>query len=149
MTFSWKVSAMYAPEWMLENARIIAGEIVNSQDRGTIIQMHRGKMDLTQEELSRIMRLRRETISRIEHGKVTPTLSFIHTFSGIATLMEAVKSDRSMNRAVEYLYFIRIGASSACPGTTSYPSSIRPSRTMTGNVRKRYDIWRDDRGSED
>jgi len=53
---------MYAPEWMLENARIIAGEIVNSQDRGTIIQMHRGKMDLTQEELSRIMRLRRETI---------------------------------------------------------------------------------------
>ncbi len=108
-------SHMYAPEWMFDNAKIVAGEIVNSQDRGTIIQMHRGKMDLTQEELSRIMRLRRETISRIEHGKVTPTLAFIHTFSGIATLMEAVRSYRSMNRAVEYLYFIRIGAELGVP----------------------------------
>ncbi len=106
---------MYAPEWIIDKAKVIAGEIVNSQDRGAIIQIHRGKMDLTQEELSRIMRLRRETISRIEHGKVTPTLSFIHTFSGIATLMEAVKSYRSMNRAVEYLYFIRIGAELGVP----------------------------------
>jgi DNA-binding XRE family transcriptional regulator len=106
---------MYAPDWMFEKAKVIAGEIVNSQDRGTIIQEYRGKMDLTQEELSRIMRLRRETISRIEHGKVTPTLPFIHTFSGIATLMEAVRSYRSMGRAVEYLYFIRIGAELGVP----------------------------------
>ncbi|AFC99465.1 putative transcriptional regulator, ArsR family [Methanocella conradii HZ254] len=106
---------MYAPEWMLEKAKVVAGEIVNAEDRGAIIQAYREKMDLTQEQLSRIMRLRRETISRIEHGKVTPTLAFIHTFSGIATLMEAVKSYRSMNRAVEYLYFIRIGAELGVP----------------------------------
>ena len=56
---------MYAPEWMFDKAKIVSGEIVNSEDRGTIIQIYRGKMDLTQEELSRIMRLRRETISRI------------------------------------------------------------------------------------
>jgi DNA-binding XRE family transcriptional regulator len=106
---------MYASEWMFDKAKAIAGEIVNAQDRGAVIQSYRVKMDLTQEEMSRIMRLRRETISRIEHGKVTPTLPFIHTFSGIATLMEAVKSYRSMNRAVEYLYFIRIGAELGVP----------------------------------
>ncbi|WP_174590643.1 helix-turn-helix domain-containing protein [Methanocella conradii] len=106
---------MYAPEWMLEKAKVVAGEIVNAEDRGAIIQAYREKMDLTQEQLSRVMRLRRETISRIEHGKVTPTLAFIHTFSGIATLVEAVKSYRSMNRAVEYLYFIRIGAELGVP----------------------------------
>lgn len=106
---------MYAPEWMLEKAKVVAGEIVNAEDRGAIIQAYREKMDLTQEQLSRIMRLRRETISRIEHGKVTPTLAFIHTFSGIVTLVDAVKSYRSMNRAVECLYFIRIGAELGVP----------------------------------
>jgi len=115
LLFSWKVFVMYAPEWMFDQAKVVAGEIVNSQDRGLIIQMYRGKLELTQEELSHIMRLRRETISRIEHGKVTPTLTFIHTFSGIVTLMEAVKSYRSMNRAVEHLYFIRIGAELGVP----------------------------------
>jgi predicted transcriptional regulator len=106
---------MYAPDWMLEKAKVIAGEIVNSEDRGSVIQAYRNGMDLTQEELSHIMRLRRETISRIEHGKVTPTLAFIHRFSGVATLVEAVKSYRSMNRAVEYLYFIRIGSELGVP----------------------------------
>ncbi len=106
---------MYAPEWILDKAKVIAGEIVNAQDRGAIIQGYREKMDLTQEELSHIMRLRRESISRIEHGRVTPTLTFIHVFSGIATLVEAVKSYRSMNRAIEYLYFIRIGAELGVP----------------------------------
>ena len=106
---------MYAPEWMFDKAKVIAGDIVNAPDRGPVIQAYRIKMEITQEELSHIMRLRRETISRIEHCKVTPTLTFIHTFSGIATLMEAVKSYRSMNQAVEYLYFIRIGAELGVP----------------------------------
>jgi transcriptional regulator with XRE-family HTH domain len=106
---------MYAPEWMFDKAKVVAGDIVNAHDRGIIIQSYRGGMNMTQEELSRIMRLRRETISRIEHGKVTPTLAFIHVFAGIATLMEAVKSYRSMNRAIEYLYFIRIGAELGVP----------------------------------
>jgi len=106
---------MYAPEWMLEKARVIAGEIVNSDDRGPVIQAYRNRMDLTQEELSHIMGLRRETISRIEHGKVTPTLTFIHRFSGVATLTEAAKSYRSMNQAIENLYFIRIGAELGVP----------------------------------
>ena len=106
---------MYAPEWIVDKAKVIAGEIVNAQDRGAIIQGYRERMNLTQEELSNIMRLRRESISRIEHGRVTPTLAFIHVFSGIATLVEAVKSYRSMNRAIEYLYFIRIGTELGVP----------------------------------
>lgn len=106
---------MYAPEWIVDKAKVIAGEIVNAQDRGAVIQGYRERMNLTQEELSNIMKLRRESISRIEHSKVTPTLTFIHVFSGIATLMEAVKSYRSTNRAIEYLYFIRIGAELGVP----------------------------------
>ncbi len=106
---------MYAPEWIVDKAKVIAGEIVNAQDRGSVIQGYRERMDFTQEELSGIMKLRRESISRIEHGRVTPTLAFIHVFSGIATLMEAVRSYRSTNRAIEYLYFIRIGAELGVP----------------------------------
>jgi len=106
---------MYAPEWIVDQAKVIAGEIVNAQDRGAVIQGYRERMSLTQEELSNIMKLRRESISRIEHGRVTPTLAFIHVFSGIVTLVEAVKSYRSMNRAIEHLYFIRIGAELGVP----------------------------------
>lgn len=106
---------MYTPEWMQDNANAIAGNIVNSHERGPLIQSYRGKMHLTQEELSSIMRLRRETISRIENGRVTPTLPFIRAFSGILTLMEAVRSYRSMNRAVEYQYFNRVGTELGVP----------------------------------
>jgi predicted transcriptional regulator len=106
---------MYAPDWVLDTARAIAGDIVNAPDRGALIQSYRSRMNITQEELSQIMQLRRETISRIENGRVTPTLAFIHRFSGVATLMEAVKSFRSMNNAIEYPYFIRVGAELGVP----------------------------------
>lgn len=106
---------MYAPDWVLETARAIAGDIVNAPNRGAIIQSYRSRMDITQEELSEIMQLRRETISRIENDKVTPTLAFIHRFSGIATLMEAVKSFRSTHSAIEYPYFIRVGVELGVP----------------------------------
>jgi predicted transcriptional regulator len=106
---------MYAPKWVLDTAKAISGDIVNTPDRGAVIQSYRSRMDITQEELSHIMRLRRETISRIENGRVTPTLSFIHRFSGVATLMEAVKSFRSMNNAIDYPYFIRVGAEIGVP----------------------------------
>jgi DNA-binding XRE family transcriptional regulator len=106
---------MYAPEWMLERANVIAGEIVNSADRGAAIHSYRVRMSMTQDELSGIARLRRETISRIENGKVTPTLAFIRVFSGTAALMEAVRSYRSKNMSVEYPYFIRIGLELGVP----------------------------------
>lgn len=106
---------MYAPEWLLERANVIAGEIVNAASRGAAIHSYRVRMSMTQEELSDITRLRRETISRIENGKVTPTLAFIRVFSGTAALMEAVKSYRSKNISIEYPYFIRIGLELGVP----------------------------------
>lgn len=106
---------MYAPDWMLDIARSVAGDIVNAPERGVVIQSYRSKMRLTQDELSGIMKLRRETISRIENGRVTPTLTFIHIFSGVAALMEAVKSYRSMNMGVDYPLFIRIGTELGVP----------------------------------
>lgn len=112
---------MYAPEWMLNSAKVIAGDIVNSPRRGSTIQNYRSRENLTQDELSHIMRLRRETISRIENGRVTPTLNFIHIFSGIIALMEAVKSYRSMNKSIEYPYFARIGAELGVPAEKIAP----------------------------
>lgn len=106
---------MYTPEWIQKLANLIAGDIVNSPERGRLIQDYRGKMHLTQDELSLIMRLRRETISRIENGKVTPTLAFIRVFSGTMALMEAVKTYRSQNQGIEYPYFSRIGAELGVP----------------------------------
>lgn len=106
---------MYTPEWMQNLANQIAGDIVNSPERGRLIQTYRGKMHLTQEEISQIMRLRRETISRIETGKVTPTLAFIHVFSGVIALMESVKTYRSQNLGIEYPYFSRIGTELGVP----------------------------------
>ena len=106
---------MYTPEWMQNMANAIAGDIVNSPERGRLIQTYRGHMGLTQDELSKIMGLRRETISRIENGRVTPTLVFIHAFSGIMALMEAVKSLRSQDKGIEYPYFTRIGVELGVP----------------------------------
>lgn len=106
---------MYTPEWIQNMANLIAGDIVNSPERGKLIQDYRGKMHLTQDELSLIMRLRRETISRIENGKVTPTLTFIHVFSGVMALIEAVKTSRSQGKSIEYPYFSRIGAELGVP----------------------------------
>ncbi|OPY27017.1 MAG: Helix-turn-helix domain protein [Methanocella sp. PtaU1.Bin125] len=106
---------MYTPEWIQETANRIAGDIVNAPERGPRIQAYRSKNHLTQDELSHIMRLRRETISRIEHGKVNPTTGFVHVFSGVMALMEAVKTYRSQNRNVEYPYFSRIGIELGAP----------------------------------
>ena len=106
---------MYTPEWIQDTADRIAGYIVNAPDRGPRIQAYRNKNHLTQEELSRIMRLRRESISRIEHGRVTPTIAFVHVFSGVMALMEAVKAYRSQNKSVEYPYLSRIGVELGVP----------------------------------
>ncbi len=106
---------MYTPEWIQQMADRVAGEVVNSPERGPCIQAFRNKNHLTQEELSRIMRLRRESISRIEHGRVTPTIEFIHRFSGIMALMEAVKAYRSHSQSIEYPYFSRIGLELGVP----------------------------------
>jgi predicted transcriptional regulator len=114
---------MYTPEWIQEMADRIAGEVVNSPDRGPCIQAFRHKNHLTQDELSHIMRLRRESISRIEHGRVTPTIAFVHCFSGAMALMEAVKTFRSQNKSIEYPYFSRIGLELGVP-TDSIASII-------------------------
>lgn len=106
---------MYAPENIIQLSKIIAGDIVTSADRGSTLQSYRNKMEMTQDEISAIMNLRRETISRIENGKVTPTLAFIRVFSGVAALIEAVKSYRSMNKSIEYPYFIRVGIELGVP----------------------------------
>ena len=112
---------MYTPDWIQQTADRIAGDIVNAPDRGPRIQAYRNKSHLTQEELSHIMRLRRESISRIEHGRVTPTIAFIHVFAGVVALIEAVKAYRSQNMSVEYPYFVRIGAELGIPSDSIAP----------------------------
>jgi predicted transcriptional regulator len=112
---------MYTPEWIQEMTDRIAGEVVNSPDRGSCIRAFRRKNHLTQDELGHIMRLRRESISRIEHGRVAPTLAFVHGFSGVMALMEAVKAYRSRNKSIEYPYFSRIGLEVGVPADSITP----------------------------
>ena len=112
---------MYTPRKLQDAADRIAGDIVNSDGRGPLIQAYRTRNGLTQEELSHILELRRETISRIEHGKVNPTIGFIHTFAGVMALMEHVKEFRSQNKSIEYPYFCRVGKELGVPAESIEP----------------------------
>jgi transcriptional regulator with XRE-family HTH domain len=51
------------------------------------------------------MDLRRESISRIENGSVTPTLNFIKTFIKAAALIEAVRVERAQHKEID-MYFL-------------------------------------------
>ncbi|MDY6965449.1 MAG: helix-turn-helix transcriptional regulator [Halobacteriota archaeon] len=70
-------------------AKGIAGDIVMSQNPGNDIRKLRTKYGVTQKELSAILELSRETVSRIENGKMPPSFEFVHTLANTFTLIEA------------------------------------------------------------
>jgi len=47
----------------------------------TRIKEHRARMDLTQEDLAKIVGVRRETILFLEKGKYNPSLALAHSIS--------------------------------------------------------------------
>jgi len=99
---------MYTPEWLIKFAQDVAGSIVISTVPGSVIQSYRKKYGMTQRQLSELMGLRRETISRIEGGTVNPTTNFIRNFSCMLSITKAVRAYRAQGMEIEFPFFDRI-----------------------------------------
>lgn len=76
----------------------IGGGLVHSDTPSEDIRKTRMTVGATQEEVSKLMRLRRETISRIENGFIKPTFEFVKKFS---RFMAATKVIRDLNALEE------------------------------------------------
>lgn len=91
---------LYTPEWLALFEREIAGEIVLSHEPGDVIREYRMRYGMSQEELGDIMDLRRESISRIENGSVTPTFDFVRGFIMTVAVIEAIRVERAQNKEI-------------------------------------------------
>lgn len=91
---------LYTPEWLAAFEREIAGEIVLSHEPGDVIRVYRMRYGMSQEELGGMMDLRRESISRIENGSVTPTFDFVRGFIMTVAVIEAIRVERAQNKEI-------------------------------------------------
>ncbi len=96
---------LYAPEWLDSFQKDIAGAVMLSQDTGEVIYEYRKRYDMSQEEFGEIMGLRRESISRIENGIVTPTFDFVKKFINVMALIEAIRVERAQHKEID-AYFV-------------------------------------------
>jgi len=92
---------LYAPEWLVSFEKEAASEIVLNQDTGEVIREYRTRYGMSQEQLGALMNLRRESISRIENGSVTPTLGFIKKFINAVSLIEAIRVERAQRKEID------------------------------------------------
>jgi predicted transcriptional regulator len=91
---------LYAPEWLASFEKDIAGEIILSQKPGDVIREYRVRYGMSQEELGELMQLRRESISRLENGSVTPMFDFVKSFITTLALIEAIRVERAQNKEI-------------------------------------------------
>lgn len=94
-------SKLYTPEWLFSFEKEAASDIILSQDTGEVIREYRTRYSMSQEQLGTLMNLRRESISRIENGSVTPTLGFIKKFINAASLIEAIRVERAQHKKID------------------------------------------------
>ncbi|VVB92400.1 Helix-turn-helix [uncultured archaeon] len=92
---------LYAPEWLVSFEKEAASEIILNQDTGETIREYRTRYGMSQEQLGDLMNLRRESISRIENGSVTPTLGFIKKFVNAVSLIEAIRVERAQHKEID------------------------------------------------
>ncbi|NOZ58950.1 MAG: helix-turn-helix domain-containing protein [Euryarchaeota archaeon] len=71
--------------------REIGGEVVATREPGRCMRRLREDAGITQEELARLMKLRRESISRIENGSVNPTLDYLRRFARVMAALKIVR----------------------------------------------------------
>lgn len=98
-------SLLYTPEWLLSFQKEIAGAIFLSHDTGDVIYDYRKRYGMSQEEFGELMGLRRESISRIENGSVTPTFDFAKKFINAMSLIEAIRVERAQHKEID-VYFL-------------------------------------------
>ncbi len=92
---------LYAPEWLVSFEKDAAGELLLNENSGEAVRDYRKRYDMSQEELGELMNLRRESISRIENGSVTPTLDFVRKFIRTVALIEAIRVERAQHREID------------------------------------------------
>ncbi|MCX9084869.1 MAG: helix-turn-helix domain-containing protein [Candidatus Methanoperedens sp.] len=92
---------LYVPEWLVAFQKEIAGAILLSSDTGNVICNYRKRYGMSQQEFGELMGLRRESISRIENGSVTPTFDFARKFINAAALIEAIRVERSKHKEID------------------------------------------------
>ncbi len=106
---------LYTPEWLVSFEREIAGEIVLSHKPGDVIREYRMRYGMSQEELGGMMDLRRESISRIENGSVTPTFDFVREFIMTVAVIEAIRVERAQNKEINVHLLENIARESVFP----------------------------------
>jgi transcriptional regulator with XRE-family HTH domain len=77
----------------------IGSSILFSLQPGDTIKEVRKGIEISQEDLSRLLRLRRETISRIETGSINPTSAVIRRFSKIASIIKVFRDLNALKDA--------------------------------------------------
>lgn len=69
----------------------VGGRIISSGNPMLDIRKTRDALGITQEEMGMLVRLRRETISRIENGIINPTFEFVKKFSKITAAAKVIR----------------------------------------------------------
>lgn len=69
----------------------IGGAVVSSENPNQKIKNIRHSMNMRQEDLGILLGLRRETISRIENGSISPTFAFVRKFTEIMALTKLIR----------------------------------------------------------
>lgn len=83
----------HMPEGLAADAARLAGEIVISDAPGQRVRDARTGCGFTQTDLAPHLDVRRETLSRIERGRATPTLDVVSRFARTVTLARHVRSE--------------------------------------------------------
>jgi DNA-binding XRE family transcriptional regulator len=96
---------IYTPDWLISFEKDVAAGILLSLDPGEVIREYRMRYDMSQEDMGELMDLRRESISRIENGTVTPTFDFVKAFIKAVALIEAVRVERAQHKGMD-VYFL-------------------------------------------
>ena len=96
---------IYAPDWLVSFQKDVAVAIILGQDTGEVICEYRKRYGMSQEEFGELMGLRRESISRIETGSVTPTFDFAKKFINAMALIEAIRVERAQHKEID-VYFL-------------------------------------------
>lgn len=69
----------------------IGGAMVSSENPNLEIKNVRTSLNIRQEDLGTLLSLRRETISRIENGSISPTFAFVRKFSELMALTKVIR----------------------------------------------------------
>ena len=96
---------LYTPDWLVSFQKEIAAALFLAQDTGEVICEYRKRYGMSQEEFGELMELRRESISRIENGSVTPTFDFVRKFINAMALIEAIRVERAQHKEIDS-YFL-------------------------------------------